>query len=229
MTKNDKGLFDLISPVASDHGLVLREASFIRPKEFQAKWRRSGDRVDIMISDYLADAPDNVVSDLSGTVVQTIIGGRPKYGSTYLDWVRSDGFINSKRKVYLKRSKNLKGTPEGKERDLVGSLDRLLDSSLLSPENIDNSLFSWTKTPNIRKVGFCSPMMRVVGISSVLDDISVPEFILDYVVYHESLHLAQGYRPGERAHDHRFRREERKFPRYEEAERYLSNLKIGRV
>jgi predicted metal-dependent hydrolase len=78
--------------------------------------------------------------------------------------------------------------------------------------------------PNTRKMGFCSPMMRVVGISCVLDDVSVPEFVLDYVVYHESLHLVQGYIPGQRAHSREFREKEKMYPRYEEAEKCLRTL-----
>jgi hypothetical protein len=174
--KDNERLFDLISPIAFGRGLELRSASFYRPKEFQASWKRSGRAIDLFISDYLIDAPDPVLEDFSHAVLRTIVGERPAYGGTYLEWVRSDRYINNKRKIYLKRSRNLTGTPEGNERDIIESLDRLLDSGLLDAKSIENSFFSWTKIPNTRKVGFCSPMMRVVGISSALDDDSVPEY-----------------------------------------------------
>ena len=227
MSGNDKRLFDLISPIVSDHGLELRTASYCRAKEFQASWKRSGDHIDIVFSDYLIDAPDEVIKDFFRTVIGTISNKKPSYGKTYLEWARSEEYISSKRKIYLKRSRNLTGSPEGNERDLIGSLDRLLDSGLLDPAGIENSFFSWTKVPNVRKLGFCSPMMRVVGVSCVLDDVSVPEFVLDYVVYHESLHLAQGYRPGQRPHSKKFRSDEKKYPRYDEAESYLRSLREG--
>jgi hypothetical protein len=214
--------------MTSSRGLVLGSACFFGPKEFQAVWKRTGDSVEIRISDYLIDAPDSVLNDFSKTVVQTISGERPAYGSEYLDWVRSDEYVCSKRKIYLKRSRNLTGSPEGNERNLLDSLDRLLDSELLDPSSIGNSFFSWTKTPNVRKMGVCSPMMRTVGISSALDDVSVPEYVLDYVVYHEALHLAQGYRPGERAHCRNFRENERKYPEYEKADRYLRSVRTSR-
>jgi len=225
MTRNDERLFEIISPIASGRGMDLSSASFFGPKEFQATWKRSGDSVEIKISDYLIDAPDEVLADFSGTIVQTIAGVRPVYGRTYLDWVCSDEFINSKRKIYLGRSRNLTGSPKGNERDLLESLDRLLDSELLDPSAIDNSFISWTRKSNIRKMGFCSPMMRVVGISSIMDDVSVPESVLDYVVYHEALHLAQGYRPGKRAHNQTFKEEERKYPGREKADDYLKSFR----
>jgi len=226
MTVNDKRLLEIISPVASDHGVELRAASFCGAKEFQASWKRSGNCIDVMISDYLIDAPEDVIADFSQTVIGTIANRRPTYGKTYLDWVRSDGYINSKRKIYLRRSRNLTGSPQGNERDLIESLDRLLDSRLLEPDSISNSFFSWTKMSSVRRFGFCSPMMRVVGISCTLDDASVPEFVLDYVVYHESLHLAQGYQPGRRPHSKEFRANERKYPKHEEAETYLKTFAV---
>jgi len=227
MSKNDERLFELISPIVSDYGMGLSTASFCRAKEFHASWRKTGDRIEIVLSDYLIDAPEGVITDFSRTVIGIIANKKPSYGETYLEWVRSDEYINSKRKIYLKRSRNLTGSPEGNERDIIGSLERLLDSGLLDPAGLDNSFFSWTRIPNVRRLGFCSPMMRVVGVSCVLDDVSVPEFVLDYVVYHESLHLAQGYRPGQRPHTKKFRADEKKYPKYEEAESYLRSLRAG--
>jgi hypothetical protein len=224
MNKTDARLIEILAPMVSVHGLELKEASFFTPKEFQATWKKSRDSVEIRISDYLIDAPDIVLYEFSKAVVMTMAKKKPVYGKAFLDWVTSDEYINSKRKIYLRRSRNLTGSPEGNERSMIDSLDRLLDSSLLAPDIIDNSFFSWTRTSNIRKMGFCSPMMRVVGISSTLDDLNVPEYVFDYVVYHECLHLEQGYRPGQRVHDRAFRDKEKKFPRYEEAERYLKEI-----
>lgn len=226
-TVSDERLFDLASPIATHNNLDLTQISFFGPKEFQATWKRSGNNIEIRISDYLNDAPDEVISDFLVSVIATISKKRPRYNDIYLDWVRSDEFINKKRKIYLRRSKNLTRSSEGMERDLIASLDRLLDVDLLASQDIMNSYFSWTGRPNVRKVGFCSPMMRVVGISSILDSNTVPEYVLDYVVYHESLHLAQGYRPGVRAHDASFRKKEKEFPMYDEAEKYLRSLKVS--
>jgi len=227
MAGSDARLYKLIYPIVSDLDLELGTAKYCRAKEFQASWKRSGGFVDVIVTDYLMDAPDDVIIDFSKTVVGTIGNRTPVYGKTYLEWVRSDDYINKKRKLYLKRSRNLTGSPEGNERNIIDSLDRLLDSGLLDPSGLDNSFFTWTNTPNVRKVGFCSPMMRVVGISCALDDVEVPEFVLDYVVFHESLHLAQGYVPGQRPHSKKFRSDERRYPKYEEAERFLRSLLTG--
>jgi len=225
MHQENERLTEIMSNVGRTVGFPEINASFIVSKDFKISWKRRGKHLDIMISDYVADAPDRVLIDLSRTIMD-IVRGRPyEYGKEYLEWVTSDKFICDNRKIYIRRSKNITRDPIGKELNLIESIDRLLDSSLLTPEDIQNSFFSWTVHPNYRKVGYCSPMMRVVAVSSALDDLSVPDYVVDFVVYHESLHLRQGYRPSKRAHDHSFKKEEDLFPGRKDAEKYLNNLK----
>lgn len=228
MRIQDARLKTLMSPISCADGLILRDAYFLQSKEFRISWRISGDQADVGISDYLSDAPDGVLTEFSRTVFDTMADRKPVCGPEFMDWTTSDGFIMDKRRIYLNRSRNLSRSDAGCPCDLAGSLDRLLDSGLLVAHDIDNSVFAWTVKPNIRRIGYCSPMMRVVAISSALDAPHVPEYVLDYVVYHESLHLRQGYRPFERRHDPEFKRMERMFPRFAEAERYLSTLERRR-
>jgi hypothetical protein len=59
----------------------------------------------------------------------------------------------------------------------------------------------------------------------------VPEFVVDFIVYHELLHKKHGLRwSGSRAHAHtpEFRRDERRFPGMAEAERVLRRIAAGR-
>ena len=67
-------------------------------------------------------------------------------------------------------------------------------------------------------------MFRVVGISSVLDDPSVPDSVRDFVVYHECLHLRQKFRIPHNAHNALFREYEHRFPDWEGAEDFLTRL-----
>ena len=109
MKEDNERLFDIVSKIAFGQGLELGSASFYGFKEFQASWRMSDGKVILRVSDYLIDAPDEVIMDFSKTVIGTIKKKKPSYGKTYIDWVRSDEYINSKRKIYLRRSRNLTG------------------------------------------------------------------------------------------------------------------------
>lgn len=208
----------------AENGIGRCDLSFEGRKEFFYSWRRSADTITIVLSDYVEDAPETVVHDLCDMICRRSLNRRWREPESFLRYVDSDGFITAKRPVYIKRSRNLSGTEQGEHHNLLDSLDRLLDSGLLQPSDIENSWMSWTVRQAVRRVGFCSTMMRVVGVSSALDDPGIPDFVRDYVVYHESLHLRQRYRFPHSAHDPEFRSWERRFPLWREAEDRLRRL-----
>lgn len=199
-------------------------ASFIARKEFCYSWRVYGGRIDISVSDYLEGAPVEVLSDLCGMICDRARGRRWSEPRSFLDYVRSDDFIVSRRPTYIQRSRNLMRTGCGETAYLHDSVQRLLDAGLLKESDIANSYMSWTRRDSVRRVGFCSTMFRVVGISARLDSDDVPESARDYVVYHECLHLRQGYRPTRRVHDSEFHSWERMYPGWRDAETFLRRL-----
>jgi len=203
-------------------------AQYRRSKELSLSWRTRGMRAEISVSDYLMNAPDDVLSDLGVTLAGMMSGRRPSYGDKYLEYICSKAFLNRNRPTYIRRSKNLSRSPCGTSRDLRDSLTKLLDAGLISNGDIDGAYLSWTLHPNIRRIGYCSPVMKTVVISCILDDPSIPESVLNYVVYHECLHLKQGYRPYARPHDREFRRMESLFPGKDRADAVLHNLQIKR-
>ncbi len=199
-------------------------ASFVRRKEFGYSWRCTGKSIQIGISDYLDGAPDQVVSDYSEMICRRAKRLPWSVPESYLEFVCGDEYIVSRRPVYIARSRNLSRSVTGEHADLTDSVQRLLDMGLLAPSDIDNSYISWTRRDTRRRVGFCSTMFRVVGISAALDSDSVPDYARDYVVYHECLHLRQRYRPDNRTHDRQFRAWERAYPQWSEAEAVLKRL-----
>ena len=207
----------------------FREArgDFVVRKEFGYSWKVYGAGIEIHIADYLSDAPDDVLSDFCDMVCRRARGLDWSFPSDCLDHIRSDGYILSGRPVYLSRSRNLSQTTAGTCRDLSESVQRLLDAGLLSDTDIGNSYMSWTRRGALRRMGFCSTMFRVVGISSTLDSDEIPDHVVDYVVYHECLHLRQGYRPDHRSHDPQFRSWERSYPDWAVAERSLKAIAGG--
>ncbi len=226
MARNaDPRLNALVAAAAPAFGLTSSSAAFMAAKEFSFRWQTGGGRLSLWVSDYLEDAPDDALEDFVNGALGFICKKRKQYGPAYLDYTASDAFVLAKRPVYLRRSRNLTRSDRGRTRCLYDAAQRLLDGGLIGPNDLDNALLTWTVSPNFRKLGYCSPMMKVVAVSSVFDSERVPEFACDYVLYHECLHLRQGYRPFvTRHHDAAFRREEHLFPQWQEADRILRNL-----
>lgn len=206
-------------------GVWVVETGFRPYKELSFRWRTSEAGFSLWVSDYLEDAPDDVLRDFVGTAVARAYGVERPFGRLYADYLRSDEFILKKRPVYLVRSRNVTYDTRGSVRDLADSVQRLLDAGLLEESDIDNTFFTWTQRPNYTRLGYCSQLMRVVAISSVMDAERVSEHALDYVVFHECMHLRAGYVPFNRhPHDASFHESMRAFPDAESAEAEIRGI-----
>ncbi len=87
----------------------------------------------------------------------------------------------------------------------------------------------WNRTLTARKFGHYQPGRDTIMISVTLDAPAVPDYVVDFVMYHELLHKKHGsvIVNGRRlAHSPAFRAEERRFAEYEEAERLIHELAL---
>lgn len=113
----------------------------------------------------------------------------------------------------------------GVHRDLEASFNRVAEKYFGG--TLSRPRLSWSKAFTGRKSGHYDPVRDTVMISCTLDRADVPEFVLDSVMHHELLHkkLGVGWHDGRmRAHPQEFRKEERRFERYHEAEVILRRL-----
>lgn len=77
-----------------------------------------------------------------------------------------------------------------------------------------------TKARCYRRLGSFSPMQNLIRINPILDDSDVPDYFIEYIVYHEMLHAV--YPPiaiGKRrwVHHKKFIEMEQTFPMYPQA------------
>jgi hypothetical protein len=85
----------------------------------------------------------------------------------------------------------------------------------------------WCSFPSDRKFGHYERARDRVAISKTLDDVSVPQHVAEFVFYHELLHKhhgAQWVNGKCLVHTPEFKRSERRFQRYQEAEDYLRQM-----
>ena len=86
---------------------------------------------------------------------------------------------------------------------------------------------TWSARETLRKFGHYDFVQDLVMLSRTLDAPEVPTFVVDHVMHHELLHKKHGFRwqQGRRhAHLPAFRREERTFRHYREADSFLESL-----
>ncbi len=86
---------------------------------------------------------------------------------------------------------------------------------------------SWSQTKTRRILGHYDPAHNAIIISRIFDHPAVPSFVVEYIVYHEMLHLKHPVRlRGSRrcVHSPEFQAEEKLFPRMAEANAFLKRL-----
>ena len=85
----------------------------------------------------------------------------------------------------------------------------------------------WSGSRNYRKLGHYNPVSDTIQISSLLDQKNTPEYVVDFVLYHELLHRDLGIVQRNHrkiAHRTEFRHQEQDFAHYDAAQHYLRQL-----
>lgn len=106
--------------------------------------------------------------------------------------------------------------------DLFEELNwRFFDGLLASPQ------LGWSKTRSRTMLGHYDPSHNAIIISRIFDDAELPRLGLEYVMFHEMLHLGHPPEHGyakRRVHTKAFREAERSFPLLQEARLLLKKI-----
>jgi len=86
---------------------------------------------------------------------------------------------------------------------------------------------TWSRDHARNRLGHYDPAHNTIVISRIFDHPRVPRFVVEYIVFHEMLHLKHPVKlRGSRrcVHSREFIAEERAFPELEQAERFLKQI-----
>ncbi len=184
--------------------------------------RSSG--IAIRISDILEEAPRQVLEALVVILVGKLLGSptAPRSVRLYRDHINSVEVRHLSAEIRRTRGRKILSGPDGRWKNL----DRIYDR--LNAEYFQGGLaitrIGWSQKSHRRVLGHYDPAHRVIVINRRLDSLRVPNYVVEYVVYHEMLHAALGeeFRDGRRwVHHRRFRMAERKFPAFEKASSFI--------
>ena len=188
--------------------------------------RERDGRLHFRISDHLAGAPDRVLEGVVSVLLCRILGipeGRADTGAVrayreHLEAPRLPATATRRGRKHIE--------PVGAHRSLLESFLRVTLDMDLRLDRVPR--LSWSKTRSLHRFGHWDAEHNAVVVSQVLDDPRVPEFVLDYVLYHELLHIVHPVRMGSGTkrivHPAAFRRDERRFPRWKEGEAWIARL-----
>ena len=202
-------------------------ASFYPFTELKHTIRVRNQRVYVRVSDILRDAPPSVYRALAFILVSKLFNRR----------VENEHQAHYRQYAYqrqVERAMELARKSRGRK-VLTGAVGRAhnLDKlfARLNRRYFDNQLpmpaLSWSARRSKRILGHHDYAHEAIVISRLLDSAEVPEFFVEFVLYHEMLHIRHQPRVvnGRRVyHSPAFRADERRFERFEDAMDELEKL-----
>lgn len=184
-------------------------------------------RLQVRISDLLAGAPAPVLEALAhillGKLYRKPIAAI--YGHRYRLYLNRRDVRRQAHLVKQIRGRKFISGPKGEHFDLEEIFERLnagyFDGLLGRPQ------LGWSRGASRSMLGHFDPSHNAIIISRIFDREKVPALALEYVMFHEMLHLRfpvdhTGAR--RRVHTREFREAEKKFPQWKEAKELLKRL-----
>ena len=187
---------------------------------------RSG-RLLVRLSDLLEGAPDSVLRAIAHILLakmyrQPIDRGQ---AARYRKYVASHDIVRKTHLVRQLRGRKRLRPARGHFYDLDVIFEEL--NTRFFHGLMARPRMSWSQTKTRRILGHYDPAHNAIIISRVFDHPAVPGYVLEYIVYHEMLHLKHPVRlRGSRrcVHSAEFQAEEKLFPRVEEANAFLKRI-----
>lgn len=183
-------------------------------------------RVYVRVSDILSDAPQAVHRALAHILVGKLFRQRPKveHETLYRQYTYQPQILRASDLARQRRGRKQLSGAVGR----TYNLDRIF--AQLNRRYFDNDLYkpnlSWSMRRTKRILGHHDAIHDAIIISRSLDLASVPDYVVEYVMYHEMLHVKHKPRivNGRRLfHTPAFRAEEKRFAYYDEAIKWLEH------
>ncbi len=184
-------------------------------------------RLLVRLSDLLEGAPDTVLRAIAHILLAKMYRRPIDRGQAarYRKYVASHDIVRKTHLVRQMRGRKRLRSARGYFYDLDAIFEEL--NTRFFRGLMGRPRMSWSQTKTRRILGHYDPAHNAIIISRVFDHFAVPAYVLEYIVYHEMLHLKHPVRlRGSRrcVHSAEFQADEKLFPEVAEANAFLRRL-----
>ena len=184
-------------------------------------------RIKLRLSDLLEGAPEPVLKAIIHILLAKIYR-RPidaAHSSRYRRYIGSREMMQKAQRFRQVRGRKRLESAQGRYYDLDEVFDTL--NTRFFYGLLGRPQMSWSAEPARHLLGHYDPAHNAIIISKVFDQAHVPRLAMEYIVYHEMLHLRHPVKVrGSRrcVHSKEFREDENAFPQLEAARQFLKTL-----
>ena len=181
----------------------------------------------VRVSDLFADAPVEILETVAIILLSKLYRKKidAERQKDYRRYTMSHRMLERGRQV---RSKRGRPTPTTSPQGLYYDLDTLFDA--INVSFFDGTLrkpqLSWTRRRARSVLGRYDFAQDVIFLSRHLDSHTIPPHVVEYILFHEMLHVKHGSQIKglrEFVHTPAFRREEKRFTHYQAASDWLAS------
>jgi predicted metal-dependent hydrolase len=190
--------------------------------------RFRGNRLLIRVSDLFVDAPQPVVQALALILLAKLYRRQvaSDLHATYRRFILRSEIQERARNARSERGRRPKeASALGRWQNLEQRFEGL--NATYFGGKLERPRLTWSRTKSRRILGRYDSTYRTILISRLFDSPNTPDVVLDYVLYHEMLHIKHPSRAEDCrlvAHTREFREEERQFAGYARALAWIRGL-----
>jgi hypothetical protein len=223
----EEAYYEVARLAAGDPSIPPIDARFYPYANLRSTVRLREGRLYLRVSDLLESATDATLGALLRILTAKLLRKRVKaeWDEAYRKHTSLPRVIEATDEARRLRGRKEVAEPKGN----VYDLDALFDT--LNEVHFDGALerprIGWTLRDGWRTHGHYDAAHKTIVLSRTLDEVRVPQFVVEFVLFHEMLHVAipAQLRGGKRFHHTaEFRAAEARFPRFADAVAWLEKF-----
>ncbi|MBI3895749.1 MAG: M48 family metallopeptidase [Acidobacteria bacterium] len=189
--------------------------------------RRREGRLVVGLSDLLEGAPRAVIEAIAFILIAKLYR-KPiprRYQLRYRQFLNRRSVRHQVHAIRQRRGRKWVGPAQGSHFNLEAMFDEL--NQQYFEGQLERPRLSWSRTAARTALGHFDPVHQTIIISNIFDRPEMPRLLLEYILYHEMLHLKHPiiHRQARRCfHPPQFQQEERRYPHFLQAKRLLEKL-----
>jgi predicted metal-dependent hydrolase len=181
----------------------------------------------VRLSDVLEGAPGSVIQAIAHILLSKVYRRNieREHSTRYRRYISSHDITQKAQLLRQIRGRKRVESAQGRTYDLETIFDRL--NSRFFHGLLARPRMAWSRGLSRNRLGHYDPAHNAIVVSRVFDHTRVPPAAVEYIVYHEMLHLKYPVKlRGSRRciHSREFQAEENLFPELESAKRFLRHL-----
>ena len=189
--------------------------------------RRREDVVYVRFSDLLRRAPSAVLEGAAALLLARVYRRKapPSLVEPYMEYARSGRTRSRMNRMRRGRVRLAAASPRGEHFDLENIFDELNENYFSG--GLKRPHIGWSTKKWRRQFGCYDPGPNQILLNRRMDHPAVPRYAVEYVLFHEMLHVKHPTRRSGCSlvsHSREFREEEKRFTEFEQARRILDRL-----